>query len=95
LSGTSTTGSATKAIDYAMRLNQAGVPAELHVHPGAPHGVKRFAGVPVAQRYTRGINDWIGRQPHGPAVTAGDLARLDQILARLIPADRGPAGSPR
>jgi acetyl esterase/lipase len=51
-----------EAIDYAMRLNQAGVPAELHVHPGAPHGVKRFAGVPVAQRYTRGINDWIGRQ---------------------------------
>ncbi len=51
-----------EAIDYAMRLNQAGVPAELHVHPGAPHGVKRFASVPVAQRYTQGINDWIGRQ---------------------------------
>lgn len=53
------------AIGYAMRLNQAGVPAELHVHPGAPHGVKRFAGVPVAQRYTQGINDWIGRQLRG------------------------------
>ncbi len=51
-----------EAIDYAMRLNQAGVPAELHVHPGAPHGVKRFADVAVAQRYTRGINEWIGRR---------------------------------
>lgn len=51
-----------EAIDYALRLGQAGVPTELHVHPGAPHGVKHFADVPVAQRYTRGIHEWIGRQ---------------------------------
>ena len=31
-------------IDYAMRLNQCGVPTELHVLPGAPHGVQMFAG---------------------------------------------------
>jgi acetyl esterase/lipase len=50
------------AIGYALRLAQAEVPTELHVHPGAPHGVKAFADVPVAQRYTRGINEWISRQ---------------------------------
>jgi hypothetical protein len=31
------------------------VPAELHVYAGAPHGVKRFAGVPVADRYIAGM----------------------------------------
>lgn len=51
-----------EAVDYATRLNQAGVPAELRVHPGAPHGVKRFADAPVARRYVQGVNDWIGRQ---------------------------------
>ena len=51
-----------EAIDYAVRLNQACVACELHVHPGAPHGVKRFVNVAVAQRYTRGIDEWIGRQ---------------------------------
>ncbi|HEX2745417.1 MAG TPA: alpha/beta hydrolase [Streptosporangiaceae bacterium] len=51
-----------EAIDYATRLNEAGVPAELHVYAGAPHGVKRFADVPVARRYTEGINEWIGSQ---------------------------------
>jgi acetyl esterase/lipase len=50
------------AIDFATRLNQAGVPAELHVYAGAPHGVKRFADVPVAQRYIRGINEWLSAQ---------------------------------
>jgi acetyl esterase/lipase len=49
-------------IDYAMRLNQAGVPTELHVYPGAPHGVMLFADAPVAKRYGAGIEDWIGRQ---------------------------------
>jgi hypothetical protein len=38
------------------------VPAELHVYAGAPHGVKGFTGVPVAQRYTEGINEWLGAQ---------------------------------
>jgi hypothetical protein len=38
------------------------VPAELHVYAGAPHGVKRFAGVPVADRYIAGINEWIAAQ---------------------------------
>ena len=55
------------AIDYATRLNQAGVPAELHVYAGAPHGVKRFVDVPVAQRYIEGINEWLGLQFQAPS----------------------------
>ena len=53
-------------IDYAMRLNQAGVPTELHVHPGAPHGVMMFAGTAVANRYAQGIESWIGRMLSRP-----------------------------
>ena len=30
-------------VDYAFRLARAGVSAELHVHPGAPHGFDAFA----------------------------------------------------
>lgn len=51
-----------EAVDYATRLDRAGVPTELHVHPGAPHGVKRFPDVPVARRYLQGIHDWIGHR---------------------------------
>jgi acetyl esterase/lipase len=32
-----------EAIAYARNLAQAGVPIELHVHPGVPHGWERFA----------------------------------------------------
>jgi acetyl esterase/lipase len=49
-------------VDYATRLNQAGVPTELHVYPGAPHGIGMFPGVAVAQRYRQGIDEWVGRQ---------------------------------
>jgi acetyl esterase/lipase len=48
-------------IDYALRLNQAGVPAELHVYPGAPHGVMLFADAPVSKRYAAGIEQWMAR----------------------------------
>lgn len=58
------------ATGYAARLNQAGVPAELHVYAGAPHGVKRFTDVPVARRYIAGINEWIGAQLQAPAARA-------------------------
>ncbi len=49
-------------VDYATRLNQAGVATELHVYPGAPHGVGLFAGTDIANRYQRDIEDWVGRQ---------------------------------
>jgi acetyl esterase/lipase len=49
-------------IEYATRLNQAGVATELHVYAGVPHGVMLFAGTPVARRYQQGIDEWVGRQ---------------------------------
>ena len=47
---------------YAMRLYDAGVPTELHVYPGAPHGVAVWADTDVAQRYNRDQQDWLRRQ---------------------------------
>ncbi|MCY4432375.1 MAG: alpha/beta hydrolase [bacterium] len=49
-------------IDYAMRLYGAGVSTELHVYPGAPHGVSLFAHLEIAQRYTADQQDWLRRQ---------------------------------
>jgi acetyl esterase/lipase len=49
-------------ITYAMRLYGAGVPTELHVYPGAPHGVALWVGTDIAQRYQRDQRDWLGRQ---------------------------------
>ena len=49
-------------ITYAMRLYGAGVPTELHVYPGAPHGVGLFADTTIAQRYNADIGDWLDRQ---------------------------------
>jgi acetyl esterase/lipase len=49
-------------IAYATRLNQAGIETELHVYPGAPHGVQLFTDVPVAKQYGRDQADWLGRQ---------------------------------
>jgi acetyl esterase/lipase len=40
-----------EVIAYALKLSEAGVPAELHVHPGAPHGFELIAPASnVAQR---------------------------------------------
>jgi acetyl esterase/lipase len=49
-------------IDYALRLNQAGVPAELHVLPGGPHGVQFFAGLDIARRWNAIVDDWLARE---------------------------------
>lgn len=49
-------------ISYAMRLYDAGVPTELHVYPGAPHGVGLFAGTEIARRYLADQEDWLRRQ---------------------------------
>jgi len=49
-------------VEYAIRLNQAGVPAELHVYAGAPHGYQ-FARETAVYRASRlDIEDWFARQ---------------------------------
>jgi acetyl esterase/lipase len=50
-------------VDYALRLNQAGVPAELHVYPGACHGFHHFApDAPVTRQCMRDQEEWLNRQ---------------------------------
>jgi acetyl esterase/lipase len=49
-------------IDYARRLLEAGVPTELHVYPGAPHGFEGLAPqAAVSQQFSRDIVDALRR----------------------------------
>jgi acetyl esterase/lipase len=47
-------------IDYAMRLNGTGVPTELHVYPGGPHGYQMFQDSTIARRSRRDRDEWLG-----------------------------------
>jgi acetyl esterase/lipase len=62
-------------IEYAQRLNQAGVLTELHVYPGAPHGFDGFApDTPLARRSRRDMREWLASVIGAPgrvAVPAG------------------------
>jgi acetyl esterase/lipase len=49
-------------IEYATRLNQAGVPTELHVYPGAPHGFSMFPDAPVSKQAADDLVRWLARQ---------------------------------
>jgi triacylglycerol lipase len=40
-------------MDYARRLIRAGVPTELHIYPGAPHGFMFVADAYVTRAYAR------------------------------------------
>jgi acetyl esterase/lipase len=51
-------------IVYAQRLIRAGVPTELHVYPGAPHGFYTLASTQVAQAATRDYLDALRRALH-------------------------------
>jgi acetyl esterase/lipase len=53
-------------VDYALRLNHAGVPTELHVYPGACHAYQMAADSAVAKQSRRDVADWLARQ-----ITAG------------------------
>lgn len=49
-------------IDYAMRLYQAGVPTELHVYPGGPHGFGLAPDAEISKQSSRDVTDWVRRQ---------------------------------
>ena len=51
-------------VDYATRLNQAGVPCELHVYPGACHGYQMAVEAALVHRSNRDMLDWLDRQLH-------------------------------
>jgi acetyl esterase/lipase len=56
-------GFSDEDIDYAVRLRHAGVPTELHVYPGAPHGFDGVApDAPVSRRARRDTEDWLRAQ---------------------------------
>lgn len=49
-------------VDYAMRLTHAGVPTELHVYPGAPHGFDGITpGTALARRARKAMEEWLQR----------------------------------
>lgn len=55
-------------IVYAMRLYRAGVPTELHVYPGAPHGFDGFApSSALARRCMHDITEWLAVALERPA----------------------------
>jgi triacylglycerol lipase len=46
-------------VTYALRLNQAGVPTELHVYPGAGHAYQAAVGSRIAEQSRRDQLEWL------------------------------------
>jgi acetyl esterase/lipase len=46
-------------IEYARRLGQAGVPTDLTVIAGAPHGAQLFIGTTPERRWARAVFEWL------------------------------------
>jgi acetyl esterase/lipase len=57
-----------ETIEYATRLNQANVPAELHVYPGVPHGTAMFPGLKANDPINRNIDSFMARMLERDAV---------------------------
>ena len=55
-------GFSDEDIDYAVRLRHAGVPVELHVYPGMPHGFDAMLpGLPLSRRAGRDVGEWLAK----------------------------------
>jgi acetyl esterase/lipase len=52
-------------VDYALRLNHAGVPCELHVYPGAPHGYQMAFDARITRQSRRDVEAWLRQQIGG------------------------------
>ena len=78
-------------VDYALRLNRAGVPTELHVYPGACHGFNVIAPTaPVSKQAARDMRGVAA--PPAAQCGAGDES-IGRRRRRLVPAGTGtPAG---
>ncbi len=63
-------------VDYAVRLVHAGVPTELHVYPGAPHGASMFPSTGLGQRMNRDFDEFVGRSVTGVRLDGGPLRTL-------------------
>lgn len=56
-------GLCDEAVDYARRLNQAGVPTDLHVYSGAPHAfLGLLPSARVSKRAHRELLSWLERR---------------------------------
>jgi acetyl esterase/lipase len=56
-------GFSDEDIEYATRLRHAGVPCELHVYPGAPHGFDALTpNTATARRANRDMAQWLAAQ---------------------------------
>ncbi len=49
-------------IMYALRLNEAGIPTELHVYPGLCHGYQLAQDAPIVRQTRADIERWLRRQ---------------------------------
>ena len=70
-------GFSDEDIDYAVRLRHAGVPVELHVYPGAPHGYDSLAAAStLARRSAADMEAWLAARFPRPQQT--DMPTTDQ-----------------